>query len=248
MIPAALVWQVLLISPCFHYRCFACALDWCSLQTFHRQFWHVCSDALRHWHYAVLMYHQPFWHVSPGILPYLAGSSTSNATLATTSNSMTFCQMPSWRLTIGLLQQRLAHLSCTQLPCWLIPLALVTPRWTPALKKKRKGQEAEAHEARSQKKTKLFAALTSGIGAGSWASEVRWLRTRLLLCQAADCGCWLHRRCRTAAAAWEACRYAPISGSLLTPFSPLFSFSQAVPSVTNKSVIDFWACQTALRG
>jgi hypothetical protein len=140
----------------------------------------------RNWQF--FLYHQPFWHVSPGILPYLAGSSNLNAILATTSNSMTFCQMPSRRLSTGLLLQRCAHLSCTQLPCWLIPLALATPRWTPVFKKKR-GQEANAHETRSPKKKNLRCADTwhwrwqLGIWSALAAEE-------LLLCQAAACcGC-----------------------------------------------------------
>ena len=60
-------------------------------------------------------------------------------------------------------------------PLLAYPSGLGNPKVDPSLKKKR-GQEANAHETRSKKKKKTFAALTPGTGAGSWASGVRWLR------------------------------------------------------------------------
>ena len=81
--------------------------------------------------FSVLMYHQPFWHVSQGILPYLAGSSTSNAILATPSNSMTFCQMPSRCLSIGLLLQRFAILCMHPAPLLAYPSCLGNPKVDP---------------------------------------------------------------------------------------------------------------------
>ena len=69
---------------------------------------------------------QPFCRISAGLTAWCA-------ILANCPNPMVFCQP--WRsLHFGSRSRARSFLdfSGAQLPCWLIPLALATPRWTPS--------------------------------------------------------------------------------------------------------------------